>query len=361
MVRNKISFLVGLFWSTQFLLAQTSQTIPFQPDYWTISNGGKSSFETFDGRESLVLDGKAVVAGMEFSNGILEVDVYANQARSFAGFIFRKQDGTMEEVYMRMHKSRQPDAVQYTPTYHGESNWQLYPEHQANLTFKQEGWHNLRVEVNNLTTIFYINNEQVLEVPTLKSGNLTGEVGLFALFGNRFSNFRITKSGNAVVKEPYPIITPEKGIIAEWNLTEAKPYIEGQIHFKDLPQTSTIQAFTESTGLLPISKYVPKTASGNFEGNQEVYTVASTIITVDEDQTQLFSFDFSDKIIVFLNGEPLFYGNNAFRSKNNQFQGHLSIGANKLPLKLKKGTNTLHCVVIDRANGWGLMGKLQSL
>ncbi len=359
MVLYRLTILVGLLWSAQLVQAQTAHTIPLQPKYWTITQGGKSSFENFDGRETLVLDGKAVVTDMEFSNGILEVDVYAKQARSFAGFIFRKQDGTMEEVYMRMHKSRQPDAVQYTPTYHGESNWQLYPEHQANVTFKEEGWHKLRVEVNNLMATFYINNEKVLEVPTLKSGNLSGEVGLFALFGNRFSNFKLTKTGDAMVKEPYPIVTPAKGIIGEWDITEAQPYVEGQLDFNDFEKTKTITVNTEQSGLLPISRYLAKPTSGNFERNQEAFTVASTIIAVDQAQTRLFSFDYSDKIIVYLNGEPVFYGNNAFRSKNNQFQGHLGLSANKLPLQLKKGFNTLHCVVIDKANGWGLMGKME--
>ena len=359
MIFLRIPLLISTLLIAQMLVGQISETIPMQAKNWNGSKGDKLDFELFDGRETLNLDGKAVVSGMEFSNGILEVEVYAKQARSFAGFIFRKQDGTMEEVYMRMHKSRQPDAVQYTPTYHGESNWQLYPEHQANVTFKEEGWHTLRVEVNNLTASFFINNEKVLEVATLKSGNLSGEVGLFALFGNRFSNFRITKTGNAIVKEPYPIVTPEKGIIGEWDLTEAQPYIENQLDFKDFEEAKTIQAFTEPMGLLPISKYLAKPSAGNFEGNPETYTVASTTIVVDQAQTRLFSFDFSDKIIVYLNGEPIFYGNNAFRSKNVQFQGHLGLSANILPLHLKKGTNRLHCVVIDRANGWGLIGKLE--
>lgn len=359
MILVRIPLLISTLLIAQMLLGQTKETIPMLAKNWQGSKGGKLDFELFDGRQTLNLDGKAVVSGMEFSNGILEVDVYAKQARSFAGFIFRKQDGTMEEVYMRMHKSRQPDAVQYTPTYHGESNWQLYPEHQANVTFKEEGWHTLRIEVNNLTASFFINNKKVLEVATLKSGNLTGEVGLFALFGNRFSNFRVTKTGDAITKEPHPIVTPEKGIIGEWDLTEAQPYMEGQLGFNDFGKAKTITVNTEQSGLLPISRYLAKPSSGNFEDNPEAFTVASTTIVVDQAQTRLFSFDYSDKIIVYLNGEPIFYGNNAFRSKNNQFQGHLGLSANKLPLRLKKGFNTLHCVVIDKANGWGLIGKLE--
>jgi len=359
MMRFRLPLLISFFLAILPIHGQTTTTIPLKAEYWTAAKGSQLTFETFEGRPTLVLDGKAFANNIEFSNGVLEMEVYANTKRSFAGFLFRKQDQNFEEVYMRMHKSRQVDAIQYTPTYHGESNWQLYPEHQAQVTFANQGWNHLRVAVENLTATVFVNGKQVLQIEQLKSSNLTGEVGIWALFGNRFSNIKVTTTGEAMAKEPYPIVTPPNGIISEWQLTEAKPYLENQIDMETLSKAKTIPARTEASGLLPISRYLAKPSSGNFEGNPEAYTVASTEIKVKEAQTRLFSFDYSDKIIVYLNGAPIFYGNNAFRSKNNQFQGHLGLGANKLPLQLKKGFNTLHCVVIDKANGWGLMGKLE--
>lgn len=359
MILFRIPSLIGILLLTQFINGQTTQNIPLQAEYWTAAEGSQLSFETFDDRETMVLNGKAFANNIDFSNGVLEMEVYANQKRSFAGFLFRKQDQNFEEVYMRMHKSRQVDAVQYTPTYHGESNWQLYPEFQAKVGFKTEGWNLFRIEVEDLTATLFINGKEVMKIDRLRSGNLNGGIGLFALFGNRFANLKVTKMGEAIAKEPYPIVTPKKGIISEWDLTEAQPYIENQIDFKDFEKAKTITVNTEQSGLLPISRYLAKPTSGNFERNQEAFTVASTTIAVNQAQTRFFLFDYSDKIIVYLNGEPIFYGNNAFRSKNNQFQGHLGLEANKLPLQLKKGFNTLHCVVIDKANGWGLLGKLE--
>lgn len=359
MIFLRIWLSLGMFLTAQLLLGQNTETLPMQPEYWTVRQGGKLSFETFDGRETMVLNGTAFAKGFEFSNGVMEMEVYANQKRSFAGVVFRKNDGNFEEVYMRMHKSRQVDAVQYTPTYNNESNWQLYPEFQANVAFKTEGWNLFRIEVEDLTATLFINGKEVMRIDRLKSGNLNGEIGLFALLGNRFANLKVTKTGDAVVKEPHPILTPEKGIIGEWDITEAQPYVEGKISFEDFENAETTTVYTEQSGLLPISRYLAKPTSGSFERNQEAFTVASTTIAVDQAQTRLFSFDFSDKIIVYLNGEALFYGNNAFRSKNNQFQGHMGMGANKLPLQLKKGNNTLHCVVVDKANGWGLIGKIE--
>jgi len=63
--------------------------------------------------------------------------------------------------------------------------------------------------------------------------------------------------------------------------------------------------------------------------------------------------------MVFLNGKLLFIGNNAFRQKGVQYMGHMDINTNKLHLPLEKGKNEIHCVVIDKANGWGLMAKLE--
>ena len=359
MIFFRVPLLISILLLTQFINGQTTQTIPLQVDYWTPAEGSSVNFESFDGKETIVVNGTAFANGFEFSKGVLEMEVYANQKRSFAGVVFRKHGGNFEEVYMRMHKSRQVDAVQYTPTYNNESNWQLYPEFQANVAFRTEGWNLFRIAVEDLTATLFINGKEVMQIDRLRSGNLNGGIGLFALFGNRFANLKVTKMGEAIAKEPFPILTPEKGIIGEWDLTEAQPYVEDQLNFEDFKKAKTITVNTEESGLLPISRYLAKPTSGNFEGNQEAFTVASTTIAVDQAQTRFFLFDYSDKIVVHLNGEPIFYGNNAFRSKNNQFQGHLGMSAHKLPLQLKQGVNSLHCVVIDKANGWGLIGKLE--
>ena len=326
---------------------------------WEFFPGAKHTFEMLDGRPTMQLNGRATITNQTFGNGILEVDVYANQKRSFAGIIFRKQDDTFEEAYMRMHKSRQVDAVQYTPIFHGESNWQLYPEYQANVTFKEEGWNTLRIEVQNNAAAVYVNGEQVLTVDQLRTDLTEGSVGLFALFGNRFSNFRITQKEMTIPVEAPTSSDTDPNIIREWNVSEAAVYDANTLTFYAIANTKRKTVTTEPSGLLPISKHVRKQSSGNFERNREEYVVASTEIDAEAEQVKRFSFDYSDRILVYLNGALIFQGNNAFRAKNNQFQGHLGMTANTLFLNLKPGTNTLHCVVIEKANGWGLMGKLE--
>jgi len=343
----------------QLSYSQNKETVvSMNESNWEIVKG-KSTFETFDSRETVLLNGKAILKNEQFSNGTIEVDVYANKDRGFAGIIFRKQQKTMEEVYMRLHKSNQADAIQYSPTYNEELTWQLYKEYQANVTFKNKGWNNLRIEINHNNADVFVNDEKVLTVDNLKTTHDKGEIGLFALFNNRFSNFKFTNKDvvSQTKKEEKHDIEPS--IISQWNITKAFPFIEKNFSFNNFSKEEYTIVTTEKSGLLPFSKYIEKPSSGNFEKNKEVYSVASTIIESNNNQVKLFSFDYSDKIIVYLNGKAIFKGNNAFRSKGVQYQGHIDSNANKLYLNLKKGENILHCVVIDKANGWGLIAKLE--
>ncbi len=343
----------------QLSYSQNKETVVSMSDSnWEIAKG-TSTFEIFDSRETILLNGKAILKNKQFSNGSIEVDVYANKNRSFAGIIFRKQQKTMEEVYMRLHKSNQADAIQYSPTYNEELTWQLYKEYQANVTFKNKGWNTLRIEVNHNNADVFVNDEKVLTVDNLRTTHDKGEIGLFALFNNRFSNFKFTNKDivSQTKKEKKHDIEPS--IISQWNITKALPFIEEKLSFDNFLKKEYTTVTTEKSGLLPFSKYIEKPSSGNFEKNKEVYSVASIIIESNNNQVKLFSFDYSDKIIVYLNGETIFKGNNAFRSKGIQYQGHIDSDANKLYLNLKKGKNILHCVVIDKANGWGLIAKLE--
>ncbi|WP_299626638.1 family 16 glycoside hydrolase [uncultured Tenacibaculum sp.] len=356
---TKIFYFIITICSIQFLSAQNqTTTIEMSSANWDLPKGAK--FEKFDNRKTLILPrSRATVKNLQFKNGTIEVDIYANSKRSFAGITFRKQNNTMEEVYMRMHKANQADAIQYTPIFNNESNWQLYREYQANVSFKNIGWNTLKIDVNNQIADVYVNGNKVLTIDNLRTEQTNGGIGLFALFTNRFSNFRVThkKPISKEITTKENIIDPT--IISQWNITQAKPYTSEDLSFKSFVNYNYSTVKTESSGLLPISKYVKKSTSGNFEQNKEDYIVASKTIHSKKEETKLFSFDYSDKIIVYLNGQKLFKGNNAFRTKGVQYMGHTGTFANQLYLPLKKGKNTIHCVVIDKANGWGLMGKLE--
>lgn len=354
---SKLLYPITVFLSLQVVMAQSSFTqIEMIPSNWNVPE--ETVFERFDNRATMVLtSGRASVINQNFTNGTIEVDVYANSVRSFAGITFRKQHENMEEVYMRMHKSSQGDAVQYTPILNNESNWQLYRAYQAQVTFKNSGWNTLRVEVDNNSAEVFVNDEKVMFIDELRTEHDMGGIGLFALFSNRFSNFRMSHKDVEEDAEKNDSRASDSNIITQWEITKARPYQEGKLHYEDFLKEEYTVVQTEASGLLPISKYLKKTFSGNFEENEEDYTVARTTIEVDRSETKLFSFDYSDRIIIYLNDKPVFKGSNAFRTKGVQYMGHVDINTNKLFLPLQKGVNKIHCVVIDKANGWGLMAK----
>jgi hypothetical protein len=104
-------------------------------------------------------------------------------------------------------------------------------------------------------------------------------------------------------------------IISKWNITKAFPYTEHKLNFNNFSKEEYNKVTTEKSGLLPFSKYIEKPSAGNFGQNKEVYAVASTVIESNKNQVKSFSFDYSDKIMVYLNGKEIFKGNNAFRYK----------------------------------------------
>lgn len=357
-MRRILYLFISLFLIQESTAQESTTKIGMVSANWTFPNDAK--FEIFDNKETLVLNGgRATVINQTFTNGTIEVDVYANSIRSFAGITFRKQNDNMEEVYMRMHKSSQADAVQYTPIFNNESNWQLYREYQANVAFKNTGWNTLRLEVNNNSAEVFVNDKKVLTIDQLRTDSNEGEIGLFTLFSNRFSNFRVTHKeavGEPKISENSPV---NPNIITQWEITKAKAYNEPEFHFDDILNEKFMTVKTEDSGLLPFSKYIKRSTSGDFEENEEEYTVASTTIQADSSETRIFSFDYSDKIIVYLNGKAIFKGNNAFLAKGVQHMGHMDINTNKLYLTLEKGENRIHCLVIDKANGWGIIAKIE--
>ncbi|WP_299800283.1 family 16 glycoside hydrolase [uncultured Maribacter sp.] len=358
---TRVFILITSLFISVFAFGQIEKEIQFTSDKWNFSQNAKYEFKKVDGRQSLELDGRATLKDVSFTNGSIQVAVYAKTARSFAGIFFRHQKGHGDEVYMRMHKNGKPDALQYTPIFNGESNWQLYKEHQANITFKSAGWNMLRVEVLNYTARVFVNGQFVLEVPKLKSENGKGTIGLWALFGNVFSGMTVSSETSKNSKVLYPK-KPKKGVVTAWELSRPHVYESDKV-FKpsDFKSEEYTWATTEASGLLPISKYVVKPSKGAFENNQEDYVIARLLIESIKVQSKELFFDFSDKIMLYLNDEQIFEGDNSFRSKGIGYQGHLAIDRNSVELPLKKGLNIIHAVVLEKANGWGLIGKLENM
>ena len=83
-----------------------------------------------------------------------------------------------------------------------------------------------------------------------------------------------------------------------------------------------------------------------------------TTLIANGDRTALVKFGYSDRVQVFLNGERLFVGNNAWRSRDYRYLGTITRHV-AVPLNLRDGENTLTFAVSETFGGWGVTAALE--
>jgi hypothetical protein len=158
------------------------RAVPFTTGAWTIHDA-EAALDTTGERAVLTLqNGTAFLNDATLTHGVIEVDVQASR-RGFAGVAFRAADAaTYEKVYVRMHKSGSPDAVQYTPVFNGITSWQLYgpPDYWGTTTFDAAAWTTLRVEVCGQQARVYVGDdvEPALTVLDVRHPVRAGQIGL---------------------------------------------------------------------------------------------------------------------------------------------------------------------------------------
>jgi len=367
------SCLVSILTITTFCVtngfSQVNQ-VSFEDPGWDFSHAVESRVEDYKGRKSLYLEGKAFFDKADFSDGVVEVDVTTPFPRAFAGILFRTQSPTeYEEMYIRLHKSGSPDAIQYTPVFNNIAAWQLYgPGDGWGMTaFDRNEWIPLRIEFSGDHVSIFAgqSNDPVLET-RLRREDESGSLGLWALFGSYFSNFRYSQKDTPaeIMSEP----RPDEGVITNWNLSKAFRAVD--VNLTEPPSTGNSdwsEIKSESNGLVNLSRYLPEEDfrnmpdDGDFDAGQSaIGTYANATITSDSDQVKKLHFGYSDNIVILLNGKPIFTGKGGFRARDPLFQGMIGYH-DAVFLDLKEGDNELIFVVTETFGGWGLMAKFEDV
>ena len=182
-----VSLLLGML-GTQL---QAQIAVRFEQDAWEVS-ANKYEFIQHKGKSSLYLEGgTANLKGAAFKNGIIDFDVLFAEGRKFIGIHFRVQDeSTYEEYYLRAHQSGNPDAMQYTPVFHGNSAWQLYhgKGYSTPYRFNFGEWTHVRLIIDNDRMDVFLNDmsQPILHVPELKMDPQSGGIGFRTLFGGAY-------------------------------------------------------------------------------------------------------------------------------------------------------------------------------
>jgi hypothetical protein len=343
------------------------QRIEFSDPGWVLA-GDDTRVDTVSGQTVLRLrTGIASFRPLSFQDGTIEFDVAMTHYRSFAYVRFRAQaEGELEEVYLRPHKSRLPDAIQYTPVYNGASNWQLY--HGRGSTgaawLPPEQWIHVRVVLSGSRAAVFVGDttEPQLIVPHLARDPAVGYLSLRCfvadpdmpegMAGASYRNL-VVRPGEVpfdfATVEPLP---PPPGVVTAWRVSESFVPDSGPI--EQLPGSSAVwrTLSTDQRGLLVLGRHLPR-----LPGGRRSAVLVRLTVTSDHERSVRFNVGYSDEVSVFLNGRLLFAGNDSYSFDQPRRQGLIGLDQGTLYLPLRRGSNELVLAVSDVFGGWGVMGQ----
>jgi hypothetical protein len=302
----------------------------------------------------------ATVAGLELTDGVIEVDLAVGPERAFPGVFWRRRDDeNFESFFVRPHQAGNPDAIQYTPVFNGISSWQLYhgPGFWAPIAFPIGDWFRIRVVFSGERAEVYVGDldRPALAIRELKGPVAPGGVGILA--GGppvHVARFAYEAGAGVAFRAPQPPPTPAvAGIVPAWSISDAFPEAAlERVAVLDPGQLAGrrwTRLRSEPSGLVDLSR-----ANGVRDGRNTVFARAA--IRSARAQTKELELGFSDRALVFLNGRALYRGDDTYRSRDYRFLG--SIGwYDALYLPLAEGDNDLVVAVSEDFGGWGVQAR----
>ena len=344
-----------------FVDSTKADTAEFNSTDWT----RELTTTQYLGRDATVLyGGPFALKDVDLKDGRMEVDIAMHGQRGFVGLVFRYQSNDdFELVYLRPHKSLLPDAIQYAPSFNGLTTWQLYSEgYMAAAEMPHNRWVHLVIEFAGKTAKIYMDDrrEPVLTITNLKHGESSGSVGLWGRNVAHFSNFKYTALDNEVkiVKSnPGPI---NKNVLTDWQISQV--YEAAVQPATQIPDNIRWQdVYVESPGFVNVSRTHAKIARESridkTKGKDIVF--ARTTIKSAANVVRKLRFGYSDEILIYLNGEPVYEGFSAFSFRYPFALGILDSKNDAVYLPLRQGDNELVFAVSEIFGGWGFMANWQ--
>jgi len=360
-------------------LAAEDSAVPLLPARWIWQQSrlrrakhDSARFVTHLGRPSLrVTDGFSYATGVALRNGTLEADVAADSQGAFFGLAFHvASPDAYEVIFFRPHN---PDAtVQYAPSFLQMNAWQLFPgpEYNAAPDFPQDRWVHLRVVIKGLVASLYFDtvSAPVIEVHDLPLGSDAGTIGFWGRGGGGYIS-NIHYRPDSATYQLTRVHTFAKGAITEgWSLSQALPVADATPDV--YPSGRALHwdpVHAEREGLVLIGRYrqdpnvepehpAPDRAVGWSPESQVVF--ARTTVVADRDEVRRMWIGYSDDVVVYLNGHPLYEGRNSMGFRDPHDLGYIYPFADAVFLPLKKGKNELLLAVTESTAGWGFTCRL---
>jgi hypothetical protein len=304
----------------------------------------------------------ATVAGLELTDGVIEVDMAVTGERAFHGLVWRVRDrANYEAFYVRPHQVVNPDSVQYNPVFNDIASWQLYHDEGfwAAIGFPIGAWFTLRAVFSGSRAEVFVGDmtKPALEIAKLKLPVAPGGVGLQiggpGLYVSRFAYADVPPAFMGAASEPP---SPAAGIVPVWSVSDAfaePDPVPAELAADALVARRWTRLRAEPTGLVNLA-----VANGIRDGRNTAW--ARTTVRSDAARAVPMHFGFSDRATVYLNGHALFRGADAYRSRDYRFLG--SIGwYDTVYLPLRAGDNDLAIAVSEDFGGWGIQARFDSL
>jgi hypothetical protein len=354
------------------------------PSAWVVSQkhfkleqeedaSGNGQVVEFLGRQSLrVSKGLFYARGVEFGNGTIEVDMAPGPNGRFLGLAFRVQsEDQYEVIFFRPRSSGTSQAIQYTPGLLGANAWQIYTGegYTAAASVPRSQWIHLKLAVSGRVAKLYLDHAEqpALVVPDLKLGDSRGSIGFWGHMGDAYFANLTYETGD---EPPSPAKPPSflEGALTEWELSEMfDASASDSAVYPDVAAMRWEKVTAESPGMVVINRFrespniLPPERADRIHGDRsgaKVVFARTTIRSADEAMRRL-SVGYSDEVVVFLNGVPIYAGNNTLSFRQPEFLGLLDDESDALFLPLKKGENELLLAVIEFFGGWGFLCRLR--
>lgn len=336
---------------------------------WLLENE-QVTVEEIAGKKAIkIRSGRAMLKDVLLENGTVEFQMYLPKERAFAYLYFRgASEQDIEALYIRTHKSKAPDAIQYAPVFQRRSAWQLYHGNTgtAAVEFPSKTWFSVKVELAGQQMKVWVGEspEPVLDIKHLGHTSAAGWLAFRgfvprtsdAQFSAYFSEIKITKSDkkppNASKFPPLPV-----GQITQWRVSPAfdspvGPITEVSAQLRNQPWSTPAMQHNGVFEFLR-SRTIPK-------GSRHWSVVAEVTLVSKVAQTCAVHFGFSDELNVSVNEQQILYQDDSYRFIDNRQQGIMHPDQVIAYLPLHKGQNLLRAIVSDRFGGWGLSGRLEN-
>jgi hypothetical protein len=352
--------------------------VPMSPESFVAStpNGPSANsgpqFGEFLARKAVYLpSGLITVRGSKLRDGTIDVDVATKQGALFTGVAFRiESDANLEIVYLRPGASDTIEAMQYTPRLNGDAIWQLLntSHEKASAHFPKDRWFHMKLVISGRTCTVFMNNSPVptMTVTNLRRGDSEGAIGLWGLGGGAyFSNLSYTPSQD---RAPLPELLPfkEAGILSDWELSPSfdAADVDAATYPESIANWDKVRA--EDPGFVMVNRYRTSPAmfpmpsredmrKGRVKGAKLVFARARVVSPDSADRT--LQIGYSDDIVVYLNGKPVFSGKNALGYRSDDALGVFGLN-DRVPIHLNAGDNELLVAVTEYNGGWAFECKL---